>query len=214
MSPYQPHKVHCITKSSFPWCSTTVRSVHVIKRLADLAVDLEHLAVAIPEVDGEGQSGLLKTTWFPMVIHSPLLFQVIVLFSASHYAAHQGDTSLAPTILWMKQQALQALGRSLTSAKGRAWDELIATTAKMASYEAIYGDESAYHVHMSGVEKMLSLRGGLGALGLNGFLARLLVFIDTNSAFLLNTRLHLQDSHFPRQTPFLLPNPSRFIGAS
>jgi hypothetical protein len=119
----------------------------------------------------------------------------------------------AQTILALKHCALKGIAGAL-AASGGYWvrDELIAATAKMASYEAIYGDEQAYHTHMRGVEDMLRLRGGIDALGLDGFLSRLLVFIDTNSAFLLNTHLHLTASTFPRLAPFLLPNPSRFIG--
>ncbi|KAL6244468.1 hypothetical protein RBB50_008710 [Rhinocladiella similis] len=173
---------------------------------------LQHLAVAIPEVDGEGNTALLKSRWFPMVIHSPLLFQVIVLFSASHYAAQREDMAFAQTILILKQRALAGISAHVTASKGTLRDELIAATAKMASYEAIWGDERAYHSHMGGVEEMLKVRGGLISLGLEGFLARLLLFIDTNSAFLLNTYLHLRDSSFPRGEPFILPNLSRFIG--
>lgn len=147
-----------------------------------------------------------------MVISSPLVFQVIVLFSASHFAASTEDLTLAPTLLQLKQTAIQGIIKKLAMSQGQVHDELIAATAKMASYEAIYGEEGAYHAHMKGVERMLQLRGGLQNLGLDGLLARLLVFIDTNSAFLLNTRLHLQGSTFPRQPAFILPNPGRFLG--
>lgn len=173
---------------------------------------LDHLAVAIPEIDGEGNSALLKTRWFPMVIHSPVVFQVIVLFSASHYAAQREDLAFAPIILFLKQCALSGISQYLSRSNGTVRDELIAATAKMASYEAIWGEEHAYHCHMGAVEEMIRMRGGLGSLGLDGFLARLLIFIDTNSAFLLNTSLHLPESSFPRVEPFILPNLSRFIG--
>jgi hypothetical protein len=49
-----------------------------------------------------------------------------------------------------------------------------------------------FHLHMSTVSRLLNARGGLSRLGLNGFLARLLVFIDTNSAALLGTRPYLR----------------------
>lgn len=81
----------------------------------------------------------------------------------------------------------------------------------MASYEAIYGSHDTFHRHMSGVGRMLSLRGsdGLSTLGLDGFLARLLLFIDTNSAFLLGTKPHLLESqgHLPRREPIIISNP-------
>ncbi|KIW22133.1 uncharacterized protein PV07_12454 [Cladophialophora immunda] len=176
---------------------------------------LKHLAVAVPELDGDSRSILLQTLWFPMVLSSPIVFQVIVLFSASHYAARQNDITLAESILLLKQCAISGIAQALSPAsKGIVFrDEIIAAVAKMASYEAVFGDERAYHCHMDAVKKMLEVRGGLAALGLEGFLSRLLVFIDTNSAFLLNTPLHLSGSSLPKlANQFIMPNPSRFIG--
>ncbi|KIW74097.1 hypothetical protein Z517_12507 [Fonsecaea pedrosoi CBS 271.37] len=177
---------------------------------------LKHLAVAVPELDGDSRSVLLQTSWFPMVLSSPIIFQVIVLFSASHYAARQNDMTLAETILFLKQCAISGIAQALSPAskKGMVYrDEIIAAVAKMASYEAIFGDEGAYHCHMDAVKRMLEERGGLAALGLEGFLSRLLVFIDTNSAFLLNAPLHLNGSSLPKlANQFIMPNPSRFVG--
>jgi hypothetical protein len=61
---------------------------------------------------------------------------------------------------------------------------------------------------MSAVASMLARRGGIATLGMNGILARLLRFVDTNSAFLLGTRLYLEDHGvgvcLPRHMPFRL----------
>ncbi|OAP54814.1 hypothetical protein AYL99_11262 [Fonsecaea erecta] len=176
---------------------------------------LEHLAVSVPELDAGSQSILLQTLWFPMVLSSPIVFQVIVLFAASHYATMDNDMTMGETILLFKQCAISGITRALSpGSKGLAYrDEIVAAVAKMASYEAVFGDKSAYHCHMEAVNRMVEARGGLTALGLEGFLSRLLVFIDTNSAFLLNTPLHLSDSALPKQpNQFIVPNPSRFIG--
>ena len=50
-----------------------------------------------------------------------------------------------------------------------------------------------FHLHMSTVAMLLRTRGSLATLGMNGLLARLLSFIDINSAFLLGTNLYLGD---------------------
>ena len=62
---------------------------------------------------------------------------------------------------------------------------------------------------MSAVARMLRARGGLATLGMDGLLARLLRFIDTNSAFLLGAHLYLEDDQgvgvcLPRHMPFRL----------
>lgn len=179
------------------------------------STDLTNLAVAIPEIDGPEKTFLLRTVWFSAVIHSPAIFQVIVLFSASHYAAQHHDIIYAPTILALKQYALAGIASLVTSTEDALSDELIAVIAKMASYEAIYGLESVYHTHMKAVSRIILSRGGLAALGLDGLLARLLAFIDTNSAFLLKTHLYFRESPFPLCRPsFSHPNPGQFIGAS
>ena len=142
------------------------------------------------------------------------MFKVIVLFSASHYAIRSDQGSqYAVTILSLKQQALAAINIAISCAGAQASDCLVASIAKMASYEAIFGSEDQYHAHMDGLTTMLEMRGGLSALGLNGFLGRLLLFIDSNSAFLLKTRLRLVEFSFPRRPP-IAPNPSRFVGCS
>lgn len=165
-------------------------------------------------MDEPDEPGLLRSRWFPIVLHDPLVFRVIVLFSASHYAIRSNQGSqYAVTILSLKQEALAAINAAISCVKGRASDYVVASIAKMASYEAIFGSEDQYHAHMDGLTKMLEMRGGLSALGLGGFLARLLLFIDSNSAFLLRTRLRLGEFSFPRRPP-IAPNPSRFVGCS
>lgn len=67
-------------------------------------------------------------------------------------------------------------------------------------------------MHMSTVARLLSDRGGVSNLAMNGFLARLLSFIDTNSAFLLGTNLYLANTGatgggMPHHQPF---RPRRF----
>ncbi|RMZ77304.1 hypothetical protein DV737_g4430, partial [Chaetothyriales sp. CBS 132003] len=179
--------------------------------------DVQHLAVSIPELDVGSCVPLLRTSWLPLVVGDPVLFQIIMLFSASHYASYQNPDqyqAMYIELLQLKQIALAGLISALaaTPTSGIVSDNLIAGTAKMGSYEAIYGGVDAYHAHMEGVRRMLQLRGGIQSLGQEGFLARLLHFIDTNSAFLLGTCLHLADSMLPRREPFVLPNPRRFLG--
>jgi hypothetical protein len=62
---------------------------------------------------------------------------------------------------------------------------------------------------MKAVSHLTQTRGGLRSLGMDGFLARLLRFVDTNSAFLLGTNLYLADEAevgacLPRHMPFKL----------
>lgn len=61
---------------------------------------------------------------------------------------------------------------------------------------------------MSTVARLLRERGGIPALAMDGFLAKLIAFIDANSACLLGTNLYLTDvgirGGLPHRLPFSL----------
>ena len=61
---------------------------------------------------------------------------------------------------------------ALAAADGRPSDQLIGAVAKMASYEAMFGDQIFFEQHMAGLVKTIRLRGGLSALG-QSMLARI-----------------------------------------
>lgn len=63
---------------------------------------------------------------------------------------------------------------------------------------------------MSTVRRLLRQQGGPDTLGMDGFLARLLAFIDTNSAFLLGTDLYLEEFGLSSRMPKPRCFPRRF----
>lgn len=64
---------------------------------------------------------------------------------------------------------------------------------------------------MSTVTRLLRSQGGLTSLSMNGFLAKLLSFIDTNSSFLLGTNLYFVEFGLPIGMPHHQPFGSRRI---
>lgn len=193
---------------------------------------ISNLTIPIPELDGDSVVPLFRAAWLPIVFHDPLVFQVVVLFAATHYATFADPSQfngLYMELLSLKQSALLALIQrvqdeqtipSSSHAQSRyTRDTMIAAAAKMASYEAIFGTGEAvslarsycyghpvntseqFHLHMSTVTRLLRQQGGLTTLGMDGFLARLLSFIDTNSAFLLGTNLYFVEFGLPIGMP-------------
>jgi Fungal specific transcription factor domain len=152
-----------------------------------------------------------------MALGDIVTFHVIVLTSAFHYAALH-STTLCHTLdlLRLKQEAIASITRAMESVPADCIvnDHLIAAVAKMTSYEAMYGERALYHTHMTALLKMVHLRGGLESLGLGGLLARMVLWIDTNSAFLLNEGFYFQSSTFPIRQPLAPPNPGCFLGIS
>jgi hypothetical protein len=85
----------------------------------------------------------------------------------------------------------------------------------MASYEAMFGSFENYNVHMQGLVRAISLRGGFATLGLDGLLYRIVVWVDRNAAFLHGSGTY----YFPGATfvpdgSLPDPNPGHFLGSS
>lgn len=174
------------------------------------------MAVDVPELDLPGNHGLLRTSWFPLVMTHPALFSVIILLAASHYASLLGDPgNMRTNLLGLRYEAVSSINRCLDVQRSESiHDALIGAIAKMASYEAMFGSLENYGIHMQGLARAISLRGGLTSLGLNGLLHRIIVWIDRNAAF-----LHGSTIYFPVDTSILGetppdPNPGQFLGRS
>ena len=156
-----------------------------------------------------------------MVIANPATLNIVLLTSASHYAVcnqlHH-NRHIQEILLHLKYQTLTSTNKliraSNQSSDGYS-DAVIGAVAKMASYEAMFGLPELYHTHMRGLQNMIQMGGGLGALGLDGLLQRMVLWIDINSAFLLKSSAYCVPT-VPLAGHFVLqqPNPSGFLGAS
>jgi hypothetical protein len=164
------------------------------------------MAIDMPELDEPDKPGLLRSRWFPMVMTEAATFQVIILLAASHFALLRPSSIHGPTLLQLKSRAISSVRNALSS-DGPS-DQLIGAVAKMASYEAMFGDQASFENHMAGLLKMVEMRGGLCSLGLDGMLARMCVWIDCNSAMLHNTPIHF--TSVPEEL-LMDVNPSGFL---
>lgn len=175
-----------------------------------------HMAVDIPELDQPGNRGLLRTSWFPLVMTDTALFSVIMLIAASHYAAAQGASeTMKLNLLSLRCEAVQSVNRSLEAQDSKIVDDaLLGAIAKMASYEAMFGTLENYTIHMQGLVRAINLRGGFMSLGLNGLLRRIVIWIDRNSAFLHGLALYFPGCTFSQGERLLDPNPGQFLGSS
>lgn len=150
-----------------------------------------------------------------MVITAQATLNITILFATSHYlSVHQ--TRCKPEVLYqLKEDAIAAINRALRDPNLALSDQVIGAVAKMAAYEAGFaGDEEQYHIHMKGLTKMVELRGGLESLGLDGLLARMLLFIDLNAAFLLKTKLYFPHTNALPGHTVPEPNPGHFLAES
>ncbi|KAI9036351.1 uncharacterized protein KD926_002063 [Aspergillus affinis] len=177
---------------------------------------LMSMAVDIPELDQPGNRGLLRTSWFPLVMTEPSLFLVIMLLAGSHYASVRDPSAdLKLDLLRLRCETVNAINYFLQfQQKNGVNDALVGAIAKMASYEAMFGSMENYSVHMRGLTRAVGLRGGLTSLGLNGLLRRIVVWIDRNAAFLHGSSLYFPGATFVPGQALPDPNPGHFLGAS
>lgn len=78
----------------------------------------------------------------------------------------------------------------------------------------MFGTLHTYNLHMQGLARMVSLRGGLDSLGLDGLLRRIIIWIDRNAAFFIGSSLYFPGATLAPGEPLPDPNPGHFLGAS
>ncbi|KAK5989915.1 hypothetical protein PT974_08178 [Cladobotryum mycophilum] len=175
---------------------------------------ITHMAVDIPELDQPGNKGLLRSRWFRLANTDISTFQVVMLLSAANIITVKGGiaSELGFHMYELKHEALNYINAAFKDEQKRLSDMLIGAVAKMASFEAMHGDVHSFRLHMTGLKRMVQMRGGLTKLGLGGLLRRMIVWIDLNGGLLLD-----EPRYFPGQTftgdenEIPEPNPERFI---
>ena len=150
-----------------------------------------------------------------MVITEPAILNVVLLTAASHYAADRSMPDAKQCLYGLKHEAIAETQKLLLQNVGMINDQVIGAVAKLASYEAMFGEREQYHIHMRALVRMVEMRGGLLALGLDGLLMRMVLGIDLNSAFLLGCPVYFKPA-FPLagHVAILEPCPGHFLGAS
>lgn len=158
---------------------------------------LVNIAVDIPNIDSLTERGLLRKQWFPLCMTEPAVFYAVMLMAASHFAIMNVAMAQSINLMLLKGRAIQAINHALQDPVRSTSDSVIGAVMKMAAYEAIFGDTVAYKAHMSGLQKMILLRGGLPTLGMNGLLERMVLWIDCNASQLLGCDWTFDKRLFP-----------------
>lgn len=121
----------------------------------------------------------LRDRWWPLSMTSPPLFLVEILFAASH-SASIGKVLIGPAqLLQLKGQTIQAINSSLQARSESLTPATIGAVISMAGYEILFGDLLTNHVHMIGLQAMVAMRGGVDCLGLEGFVKKMLTWLDS-----------------------------------
>ncbi|KAF2212875.1 hypothetical protein CERZMDRAFT_40974, partial [Cercospora zeae-maydis SCOH1-5] len=161
------------------------------------------MAVDLPGTDASARQAI-RTQLVGLVLTDPASLHALMLVASAHLAKLHGDNSHNIDLLQLRGMAIQEVNKAMTDhgAQGRATsDSMIAAVGKMATFELLFGDRQIFHTHMTGLQRMVSLRGGLPALGLGGLLERTLLWIDVNAARITGGGLYFPPQVFPSSSP-------------
>ncbi|TKA55294.1 hypothetical protein B0A55_12882 [Friedmanniomyces simplex] len=176
---------------------------------------LSNMAVEVPDLDAAEVQDLLRARFFPFVITDAAPFHAVLLVATTHYRRSRGAPAHAIDPLQLRGMAIREINRALEDPVRATSDQLIAAVAHMACYEALCGDRDIFNTHMTGLLRLVSMRGGLPTLGLEGLLERILLWIDANATHIVGTHLYFDRVAFPTLSAVHpRPDPRRFAGGA
>lgn len=103
-------------------------------------------------------------------------------------------------LLQIKEFLISSINAALHDSRRRLSDEMLICISLLAAYEVKYENpsESQYHVHMSGLVRMILLRGGLHAIGAGKpWVERVLVWQDANSSSMAGCEPYFKTESLP-----------------
>jgi hypothetical protein len=130
----------------------------------------------LPELYEPGEPGLLRTRWKDFVMANTETFYAFMLLAATHYATLHPSPENGPILIEMKARAEVA---TRVVSEFDLTDGVIAAAAIMAGYEILFPEEKTRKIHMRGLATMVAKRGGVSNLGLDGFLAKICLLVDS-----------------------------------
>ncbi|KAF2725485.1 hypothetical protein K431DRAFT_215635 [Polychaeton citri CBS 116435] len=177
---------------------------------------LEHyfhqIAADNPDLDNSGEKGLMRTRLLPYAFTDLASMHALMLVAATHYGKARGSKAHAVDLLSLRGLAIRAINEALGDESRATSDQIIIAVSNMAWFEVLFGDPQVYGTHMTGLLRLVSLRGGLPALGLDGLLEKFILWIDANAAHLVRGKVHFDRAVFPSSKRHPHPDPLRFRG--
>jgi hypothetical protein len=172
------------------------------------------MAVDVPETDPSTRN-FIQQHFLSLIFTDAASLHASLLLAAAHFSKTRGSPSHSIDILQLRGMAIQEINRALTDYQpsGRATsDRMIAAVGKMATYELLFGQRDAFHTHMTGLQRIVAMRGGLKTLGLAGFLERMLLWLDVNAAQITGSSdLYFPPETFPSSKGHPTPNQKLFV---
>ncbi|KFZ09186.1 hypothetical protein V501_05677 [Pseudogymnoascus sp. VKM F-4519 (FW-2642)] len=138
-------------------------------------------APALLSVSTDQGANPLKMVFAREAIADQALFHATLFFAAAHFDILHGQSSSSDTLMH-RGKAIHLINMNLSSSADRLSDSTIGAVTLMAIYEIINGNLKDLNLHMDALKKMVTLKGGLQALGMHGVLHMLISCQDSLSS--------------------------------
>ncbi|TKX21934.1 hypothetical protein C1H76_5826 [Elsinoe australis] len=175
---------------------------------------LSTIAAQTSLFNGPQGTYFLHKIWFPFLLSTPVSQHALLLLSASHLSSQNGPKAHSISLPDLRGIAISAINTSLLDSNTRSSDPVIAAILLLATYEITYGHEATYRMHMSGLQRLILMRGGLGRLGQSKLLQRMLLWLDSNAAYKTGKDIMFPLHIFPADELHPAPEPGRLGGVA
>ncbi|KAF2639872.1 hypothetical protein P280DRAFT_402734, partial [Massarina eburnea CBS 473.64] len=126
--------------------------------------------------------------WVPTLVKSEHAFLSTLCIASAHHDAVNNRSTESMETLALRQEVMHFISQSLLNPGSRTNDFNVIALTQLIASEVIAGQDAALTYHESGMEAMISQRGGLDKLGLNGRVAGTTSWVLLASAVLGESR--------------------------
>ncbi|KAI4662883.1 uncharacterized protein J4E79_004194 [Alternaria viburni] len=121
-------------------------------------------------------------TWKSLILSDAGLLHATLASWALYGILANEYTDLRVCKLKHKNEAIKIVNCRLATSGGYISDEVVATVLTLANLENLLGDYEAAQLHITALERMVKVRGGLFAFGHNDGLLRGIIWMDFHSS--------------------------------
>ncbi|MCJ1322626.1 hypothetical protein MMC15_007975 [Xylographa vitiligo] len=153
-----------------------------------------------------------ESGWFVYALENDALLHATIFHQAMYFYKALPEMRHDYNEIWKHQTiAITLINQRLSNEIEATSDATIAAVACLASGENSFGTPESANVHMSGLEEMIKLRGGLQNLGMQGLLNKLIIWADQCNAAITSSGLRFNTAYFTTtdapSSEFSIPDP-------
>ncbi|EME42089.1 hypothetical protein DOTSEDRAFT_133875 [Dothistroma septosporum NZE10] len=135
-----------------------------------------------------------------------------MLVAVTHKLWMDGVSPRCPGITNLKGLVISALNSAVQDPNRAITDQVLFAVSNLAGYEVLFGNKATYEIHMNGLTRIIRLRGGMGNLGFEGGLERMLLWHDMNFSSIARHEPYLEGLATTPRLHAAKPDPGAITG--